>query len=147
MRAPLMARLLITGGCGFIGANLVPLLLADGHDIRVFDNFVLGSADRLPGDVEVVEGDVRDADAVARAAEGTEAVIHLAAAGNVADSVTDPVSNFEVNARGTLHALQAAARAGVGRCVFSSTGGALIGDAPPPVPESSVPRPDRESVV
>ena len=89
----------------------------------------------------MVEGDVRDADAVARATAGTEAVIHLAAAGNVVDSVADPVANFEVNARGTLCALQAAAGAGVARFVFASTGGALIGDAPPPVDESSVPRP------
>jgi UDP-glucose 4-epimerase len=134
-------RTLVTGGCGFIGANLVPLLLADGHEVRVLDSFVLGNAGRLPGEVEVVEGDVRDGDAVGRAVDGMEAVIHLAAAGSVADSVVDPFSNFEVNARGTLVVLQAAAHAGVGRFVFSSTGGALIGDAPPPVDESSVPRP------
>ena len=134
-------RTLVTGGCGFIGANLVPLLLERGRDVRVLDNFAAGGADRLPADVEVLEGDVRDADAVARAAAGAEAVIHLAAAGNVADSVADPLANFEVNARGTLNVLRAAQQAGVGRFVFASTGGALIGDADPPVDESSIPRP------
>ena len=68
-------------------------------------------------------------------------MIHLAAFGNVADSVADPLENFDVNARGTLVALQAAARAGARRFVFASTGGALIGDAPAPVDESSLPRP------
>jgi UDP-glucose 4-epimerase len=135
-------RTLVTGGCGFIGANLVPMLLGRGSDVRVLDNFAIGGPDRLAGhEVEVVEGDVRDADAVARATAGVDAVIHLAAAGNVADSVTDPLANFEVNARGTLNALQAAVSADVERFVFASTGGALIGDAPPPVDESSVPRP------
>ena len=134
--------ILMTGGCGFVGANLVPELLARGHAVRVFDDFSLAGPDRLPaGEVDVVQGDVRDADAVARAARGTGSVIHLAAAGNVADSVADPFGNFEVNARGTLYTLQAAALAGASRFVFASTGGALIGDAPPPVDEESMPRP------
>ena len=135
--------ILVTGGCGFVGANLVPELLARGHAVRVFDDFSLAGPERLPadGEVEVVQGDVRDADAVARAAAGAGAVIHLAAAGNVAASVTDPFGNFQVNAHGTLCTLQAAARAGAGRFVFASTGGALIGDAPPPVDETSLPRP------
>ena len=139
-RGPAMT-VLVTGGCGFIGANLVPRLLARGAAVRVLDDRSGSAPEPLPAEVEMVEGDVRDADAVARATAGTEAVIHLAAAGNVVDSVADPVANFEVNARGTLCALQAAAGAGVARFVFASTGGALIGDAPPPVDESSVPRP------
>lgn len=133
-------RALVTGGCGFIGANLVPMLLERGVDVRVYDNLSNGGRDRVP-DAEVVEGDVRDADALAAAAEGVDAVIHLAAAGNVPESVRDPLTNFEINGRGTLLALQAAARAGAGRFVFASTGGALIGNARPPVDETSVPRP------
>jgi UDP-glucose 4-epimerase len=133
-------RTLITGGCGFVGANLVGVLLDQGCELRVLDNFSLGSPAAVSG-VEVVEGDVRDAEAVARAVDGAEAVIHLAAFGSVADSVADPLENFDVNARGTLVALQAAARAGARRFVFASTGGALIGDAPAPVDESSLPRP------
>ena len=134
--------ILVTGGCGFVGANLVPELLARGHAVRVFDDFSIGRPDRLPaGAMEVVQGDVRDADAVARAAAGADSVIHLAAAGNVADSVADPFGNFEANARGTLYTLRAAQLAGASRFVFASTGGALIGDAPPPVDEESMPRP------
>jgi UDP-glucose 4-epimerase len=136
-----MTRTLVTGGAGFIGANLVPLLLERGESVRVLDSLVAGDASRLPADVEIVEGDVRDPRAVAEAMAGVDAVVHLAAAGSVVESVADPMANFEVNALGTLRALQGAADAGVERFVFASTGGALIGDAPPPVDESSVPRP------
>jgi UDP-glucose 4-epimerase len=118
------------------------MLLERGFELRILDNFSLAGRVRVAAaGVEVLEGDVREAEAVARAVEGTEAVIHLAAFGNVADSVTDPLENFDVNARGTLVALEAAARAGARRFVFASTGGALIGDAPVPVDESSLPRP------
>ena len=135
-------RTLITGGCGFVGSNLVPLLLERGCELRILDDFSLGDPDRVAGaGVELLEGDVRDPEAVARAVEGTDAVIHLAAFGNVADSIADPLENFDVNARGTLVVLQATARAGARRFVFASTGGALIGDAPAPVDESSLPRP------
>jgi UDP-glucose 4-epimerase len=133
---------LITGGCGFVGSNLVPALLADGHDLRIVDDLSIGARASVAGhDVEVVEGDVRDAAAMERASAGVEAVIHLAASGNVTDSIADPLANFDINGRGTLVALQAAVRAGARRFVFASTGGALIGDAPAPVDESSLPRP------
>jgi UDP-glucose 4-epimerase len=135
-------RTLVTGGCGFVGANLVPMLLERGADVRILDNFALAGPDRVTDPrVEVLEGDVRDHDAVARAVAGVEVVIHLAAFGNVVDSIAEPRENFDVNARGTLVVLEEAARADVRRFVFASTGGALIGDAPPPVDESSVPRP------
>jgi UDP-glucose 4-epimerase len=135
-------RTLITGGCGFVGANLVSMLVERGDEVRVLDDFSGVPRDRLraPG-AEVLEGDVRDADAMARAAAGMDAVVHLAASGNVADSVSDPLANFDVNARGTLVALRAAAGADAGRFVFASTGGALIGNAELPIDESSLPSP------
>ena len=134
--------IVVTGGSGFIGSNLVPRLIEQGHQVRVLDNGVAGNP--TPADapeVELVDGDIRDSQAVAGALRGAEAVVHLAAAGNVAQSVADPFPNFDVNALGTLVVLQAAAAAGVRRFVFASTGGALIGEAAPPVDESSVPRP------
>ena len=135
-------RTLVTGGCGFIGANLVPMLVGRGADVRILDNFSLAGPDRVAGTgAAVLEGDIRDPDAVARAMDGVEAVIHLAAFGNVVDSVSEPYENFDVNARGTLNVLAGATAAGVRRFVFASTGGALIGDATPPVDERSVPRP------
>jgi UDP-glucose 4-epimerase len=70
-----------------------------------------------------------------------DSIIHLAAAGSVIGSVQDPGTNFEVNVLGTFRVLDAARRAGVARVVLASTGGALIGDATPPVNEQSLPKP------
>ncbi len=131
----------MTGGCGFIGANLVPRLLESGARVRVLDDLSAGDPARLPDAVDLVEGDIRDPDAVRRAMDGVDAVAHLAAAGSVMQSIEDPQTNFTINAGGTLGVLDAAREAGVKRFVFASTGGALIGNAPPPVDEQSVPRP------
>jgi UDP-glucose 4-epimerase len=135
-------RALVTGAHGFIGANLVPRLLAGGTEIRAFDNFSRGRRENLGElDVEVVEGDVRDREAVAAALAGVDTVVHLAAFGSVAESVEEPFENFDVNARGTLVLLAASVAAGVEKLVFASTGGAIMGNTPPPVDETTVPWP------
>lgn len=138
-----MSKILVTGGCGFIGANLVPMLRLEGHDVTILDNFTRGSIDHLddPTAYRVVAADIRDEDAVAEAASGTDAIIHLAALGSVVESVGAPEDNFAVNAEGTFRVLNAARRVRVGQVIFASTGGALIGSAPPPVNEQSIPRP------
>jgi UDP-glucose 4-epimerase len=111
-------------------------------DVRALDDFSRGSASYLDGvEVEIVEADVRDEAAMARAVEGVDTVVHLAAFGSVVESVQDPVPNFDVNVRGTLVALQAAASAGVRKFVFASTGGAIMGNAEPPVDEGTLPWP------
>jgi UDP-glucose 4-epimerase len=137
-----MALVLVTGGAGFIGANLLRQLDAS-HDVRVFDNLVRGSRDLLPADreIDLVVGDIRDPDAVKRAVTGVDLIIHLAAFGSVVESVSDPVENFEINARGTFEMLRGAADAGVERFVFASTGGAIMGDQEPPIDENSLPWP------
>ena len=135
-------RILVTGGAGFVGATLVRRLVASGHAVRVLDNYSAGDASYLAGvDAELVEGDIRDVAALDAALAGIEAVVHLAAAGSVVKSVADPVTNFDVNVTGTFRVLDAARRAGVERTVQASTGGALIGDATPPVSELSLPKP------
>src|ERR1022692_3890718 len=135
-------RVLVTGGAGFVGATLVRRLVGSGHSVRVFDNYSTGDASHLAGvDAELAEGDIRDAPALDAAVAGMQAVIHLAAAGSVVASVEDPVTNFDVNVLGTFRVLDAARRAGVERTVQASTGGALIGDATPPVDERSLPKP------
>jgi len=138
-----MTRVLLTGGCGFIGANLAPMLRKLGHEVTIFDNLSRGRPEHLDdaGAYRLVEADIRDEEAVVRASEGQDAVIHLAAFGSVVESVASPVENFQINVEGTFKVLNGARRAGVRRVVFASTGGALIGNAPPPVNEQAVPRP------
>ncbi len=137
-----LSRTLVTGGCGFIGANLVPKLLSAGAEVRVLDNLARGSRDYVSDvrDVELLVGDIRDAETVARALEDVTRIAHLAAFGSVAESVEEPFQNFEVNVRGTLVLLREAARS-VEKFVFASTGGAIMGDTPPPVDERSLPWP------
>jgi UDP-glucose 4-epimerase len=135
-------RVLVTGGAGFVGATLVRRLAGRGHSVRVFDNYSTGDPGQLAGvDAELVEGDIRDVASLDAALTGMQDVVHLAAAGSVVMSVEDPVSNFDVNVVGTFRVLDAARRAGAERVVLASTGGALIGNATPPVSESSLPRP------
>ena len=137
-----MSLVLVTGGAGFIGANLLRTLDAE-YDVRVFDNLVRGSRDLLPEDreIDVVVGDIRDPGALAGAMRGVDLVIHLAAFGSVVESITDPVENFEINARGTFETVRAASEAGIERFVFASTGGAIMGDQEPPIDEQSLPWP------
>jgi UDP-glucose 4-epimerase len=115
---------LITGGAGFIGANLVEALVRDGEPVRIFDNFSTGSIANLAAvrdRVEIIEGDLRDLDAVRRATRGVRYVCHQAALRSVERSVDDPLSSDEVNVHGTLHVLTAAREAGVARVVYASS--------------------------
>jgi UDP-glucose 4-epimerase len=138
-----MENILVTGGCGFIGANLASMLRAKGYAITILDNLSRGSLGYLDDAdaYEFVKADIRDEDAVFKAANGKDAIIHLAAYGSVVESVEAPEENFSVNAEGTFKVLNAVRKSGVRRVIFASTGGALIGNALPPVSEQSVPRP------
>jgi UDP-glucose 4-epimerase len=134
-----MAVALVTGGAGFIGSTLTRLLLERGYAVRVYDDFSTGSREHLAGvDAEVVEGDVRDLDALIAAASGTDVVFHLAAGAGVIDSIADPLANFDVNARGTLVALWAAHSADVSRLVFSSSNAPLGDNAYPASEEKPI---------
>jgi UDP-glucose 4-epimerase len=139
-----MAKVLITGGCGFVGSNLIRQIIerGQGERISVLDNETMGSPRDLPAaDLEYRKGDIRDLALVARAAAGCDTIIHLAANTRVIESIEDPTLNFEVNVRGTFNVLLAARDAGVRRVVMASTGGAVLGDVEPPVHEGMVPQP------
>ena len=135
-------KVLVTGGCGFIGANLVRILLDKGQQVAIFDNLSKGNRDYIDDlDVTFIEGDIRDAGALGEALAGADRVVHLAAYGSVVESVEDPQTNFEMNVVGTFNVLNQAVKHNIAKLVFSSTGGALIGDAIPPVNEQSLPKP------
>jgi UDP-glucose 4-epimerase len=122
---------LVTGGAGFIGSHIVEGLLAGGHRVRVLDDFSSGKRENLAGfqgDMEVLEGDLRDPRAVERAVAGAELVFHLAAFVSVPQSMSDPQACFDVNVAGTVMLLEAARRAGVRKVVLSSST-AVYGDS------------------
>src|SRR3954463_5925595 len=102
---------LITGGAGFIGSNLAHALVNRGDQVRILDNFETGSRHNLAGierDVELIEGDVRSAEACERAVRGMEFVLHHAANPSVPRSIEAPGLTHEVNATGTMNLLLAA---------------------------------------
>lgn len=135
-------HVLVTGGCGFIGANLVRFLRErTPWRVRVIDNLQTGDSGHVPEKLaEVVVGNVADATALEPALEGIDAVIHLASTTGVVPSVEDPVWDFEGNPLPTFRLLDACRRRGIDRVVFASSG-ATLGEAPPPVNEEVLPRP------
>jgi UDP-glucose 4-epimerase len=117
-----VSRVLVTGGGGFVGANLVRALLERGDDVRVLDNFSTGNRANLAGlGIEIVEGELRSYERVHNAVRGVDVVHHLGALGSVPRSVQDPLTTSAVNVEGTLNVLLAARDAGVRRVVFASS--------------------------
>lgn len=135
-------RLLVTGGLGFIGSNLVDHLKASGgFSITVLDHAPAPPAAGLWHGVSVRRGDIRDPGALAAAMAGQEAVVHLAADSRVSDSLRDPLHNLDVNVVGSLRVLEAARAAGVRQVVAASSGGTVVGETGGLVHESLPPRP------
>jgi UDP-glucose 4-epimerase len=118
-------QVLITGGAGFIGSNLAKELLEKGHTVRVLDNLLSGYAANLAPypEVEFVNGDVRNTEAVDAAVDGCEVVFHLAASVGNKRSIDFPVDDAEINVIGTLRILDAARRHKVRKVVASSSAG------------------------
>lgn len=125
-------KVLVTGGAGFIGSNLVDALVADEHEVRVLDNFSTGHRANLSdvsSHVEIVEGDLRSYERVSRAVAGCEVVLHEGALPSVPRSIQDPLTSSEINVGGTLNVLLAARDGYVRRVVFASSS-SVYGDAP-----------------
>jgi UDP-glucose 4-epimerase len=137
-----MSRVLVTGGAGFIGSNLVRALLERGDEVRVLDNFSTGNRANLDElEVEIVEGELRSYERVHNAVRGTELVYHLGALGSVPRSVQDPLTSSAVNVEGTLNVLLAARDEGVRRVVFSSSASVYGSSHVMPTSEDAAPDP------
>jgi len=117
-------RALVTGGAGFIGSHIVEELLRSGASVRVLDNFSSGKRENLEairGDLEILEADLRDAQAIKAATRDVDLVFHLAAFVSVPQSMLDPETCFAINVAGTVTLLEAARQAGVHKVVLSSS--------------------------
>jgi UDP-glucose 4-epimerase len=115
-------RVLVTGGAGYIGSHAVKALRRAGHTVVIYDNLSAGHREAAGG-APLIEGDIRDVDAVRRAIRdsGASAVMHFAAWLTVSDSVRDPIGYYRNNVAGALATLEAMVAEGCGRFVFSST--------------------------
>lgn len=118
-------RMLVTGGAGFIGSNIVYELLDREHEVVVLDNMSSGYECNLPrnGRLRLIRGDIRDTKTVSRAMEGVEAVFHLAASVGNKRSIDNALQDAEINVLGTLNVLEAARAGGVRKVVASSSAG------------------------
>ncbi len=135
-----MKKIMVTGGAGFIGSHVVEGFTEAGHEVAVLDNLSSGKRENVPSQVKFYEGDMTDADFVNKVFGEfkPEVVNHHAAQPSVNRSVREPRFDAEQNILGSITLLEAAARHGVKRFIFASTGGALYGDAPViPSPEDT----------
>ena len=166
----MVKKWLITGGCGFIGANLVRKLVKEGgHFIRVLDNLSVGTRKDLsrvcdfeeidsssksinlpsliyepnnsyPPIVQLIVGDILNVDIARKITENVDIIVHLAANAGVVQSVENPKQDMEVNVLGTFNMLEAARHNNVKRFIFASSG-APIGECEPPIHEEIAPHP------
>ena len=134
-------RVLVTKAAGFIGANTIRALTERGYSVTGLDNFGSGVREYLDGvDIDLIEADILDIDAVGQAVQGHDAIVHLAAQTGVPGSIEDPRLDSEVNVGGTLNMLEAARAAGTKRFVFASSN-APLGKQEPPATEDKAPLP------
>ena len=123
-------KILVTGGAGFIGSNVVDGLIAAGHQVVVVDNLYTGKRSNVNPQALFCETDIRSEEAgrvIER--EKPEVLIHHAAQISVPDSVRNPLFDADVNIRGFLNLLEACVKATVGKVIFISSGGAIYGEA------------------
>src|SRR5918998_3264472 len=137
-----MRKVAVVGGAGFIGSNLVDVLVERGDDVVVIDNLSTGNQANLNPAAPLLDIDIAsDTEALTSALHGREVVFHTAALARVPRSVEDPVGTHTVNVTGTLRVLKAAVDAGVRRFVYSSSS-SVYGDQPTlPLTEDMYPAP------
>jgi len=135
-------RVVITGGAGFIGANLVRALLAEGDIVTILDDFSTGERANLAGcEGSIVEGSILDPTALDEALDGADAVVHLAARPSVPRSLADPLASHHANATGTLQVLEAARRAREPHVIVASSSSVYGANPAMPKSEDLVPMP------
>lgn len=138
------SKVLVTGGAGFIGSNLADSLIANGAKVVIIDNLVTGfreNLDEIKGDFDFVEGDINDADSLAKALDGVEIVFHEAALPSVPRSVADPVETHQACVNATFGLLVASRAVGVRRFIYAASSSAYGDQKTLPKVETMAPAP------
>ena len=136
-----LATYLITGVAGFIGSHLADALLARGHSVRGLDNFATGKRENIPAGVDFIEADLADADAIARACIGVDAILHEGALPSVPRSVKEPRPSHNANLDGTFNLLEGARAAGIRRVLYAASSSAYGNQPGFPRVETMTPQP------
>jgi len=136
-----LATYLITGVAGFIGSHLAEALLANGHQVRGFDNLATGFMQNIPAGVDFVQADLADAHAIAQACRGVDAILHQGALPSVPRSVKDPRPSHNANLDGTFNLLEGARAAGVQRVLYAASSSAYGNQPGFPRVETMLPQP------
>jgi UDP-glucose 4-epimerase len=139
-----MPTSLVTGGAGFIGSHLVDFLLDRGDSVRVLDDFSTGKAENIlqtRDNIELIQADLRDPDAVRRAVQGVDLIFHHAAFISVPQSMEEPQNCLDINVNGTALLLNEARSAGVERVVIASSAAVYGENTAVPLQETEIPSP------
>lgn len=136
-----MAKIIVTGGAGFIGSNLVDALIEKRHQVLVIDNLSTGKKENINPKAKFFERDIRDFNKISPFFKGIDFVFHLAAIPRVPLSIKDPIKTSEVNILGTINVFKSAIDNGVKRIIFASSS-AVYGDQEKlPLKEDMTPKP------
>jgi nucleoside-diphosphate-sugar epimerase len=136
-----LATYLITGVAGFIGSQLAEALLAQGHNVRGFDNLSTGKLANIPQQVDFIQADLADAAAIAKACLGIDAILHQGALPSVPRSVLDPRPSHNANLDGTFNLLEGARAAHIKRVLYAASSSAYGNQPGFPRVETMLPQP------
>jgi len=136
-----MSKVIVTGGAGFIGSNLVDALIEKGHDVLVLDNLSTGKKENVNPKAKFFEVDLRDFDQIRPLFEGVDFVFHEAALPRIPLSIEKPIETNDINIKATLNVLVAAKEAGVKKLIYASSSSAMGGNTELPMKEDGLCRP------
>lgn len=136
-------QIIVSGGAGFVGSNLLPKLIEKNYQVTVIDNLSSGLRKNIPNGVTFFKKDIRETELLSLLkGKSFDAAIHLAAQIDVRTSIADPAKDAHINIIGTLNFLNLCKKLGVGRIIFASSGGAIYGESGnEPSREDTLPNP------
>lgn len=136
-----MAKIIVTGGAGFIGSNLTDALIEKGHDVLVIDNLSTGKREYINPQAKFFELDLREFDKIRSLFEGVDFVFHQAALPRIPLSIEKPIETNDINIKATLNVLVAAKEVGVKKFIYASSSSALGGNTEIPMKENALCQP------